>query len=54
MAVDWGQALNVGVKGFSVVVVVLIILALAVFLVGLAIKRSVAKKDKADSTQKGG
>jgi Na+-transporting methylmalonyl-CoA/oxaloacetate decarboxylase gamma subunit len=54
MVVDWGQALDIGVKGFGVVFIVLVVLAVAVLLVGLAIRRIEAKKDKLDTTQKGG
>lgn len=54
MGVDWAQALSIGARGFGTVFVVLIILAVAVLLVGLAIRRSEAKKNKTESATKEG
>ena len=53
MLVDWGNALKVGGIGFGTVFLVLVILAVAVTLVGLAAKRIGRDKDKVDSEQKG-
>ena len=51
MGVDWGEALRIGGTGFGTVFLVLVILAVAITLIGLAIKR--ASRDKANSTEKG-
>jgi Na+-transporting methylmalonyl-CoA/oxaloacetate decarboxylase gamma subunit len=51
MGVDWGEALRIGATGFGLVFLVLIILAAATTLIGLAVKRT--SRDKANSTQKG-
>jgi hypothetical protein len=39
MAVDWGEALRIGGTGFGTVFLVLIILAVAITLIGLATRR---------------
>jgi Na+-transporting methylmalonyl-CoA/oxaloacetate decarboxylase gamma subunit len=51
MGVDWGEALRIGGSGFGLVFVVLIILAVAISLIGLAVRR--INRDKANSTEKG-
>ena len=53
MTVDWGFARQVGGFGFGLVFVVLIILAVAVWLIGLVIKKFTAGEDKTIDTQKG-
>ena len=49
----WGQAAEIGGIGFGLVFVVLIILAVAVWLIGLVIDKLTADKDKTGDTQKG-
>ncbi len=49
MAVDWAQALQIGGIGFGLVVAVLVILALAMWLTGLLLK-----KMGTDSSDSGG
>ena len=39
MTVDWGEAVRIGGVGFGVVFAVLIILAVAIWLVGLVVSR---------------
>ncbi|MFC1957079.1 OadG family protein [Chloroflexota bacterium] len=51
MGVDWREALRIGGTGFGLVFLVLVILAVATVLIGLAAKRT--SRDKANSTQKG-
>ena len=51
--VDWPQALRVGGTGFGTVFLVLVILAGAIALIGLAIRRMGRGKDEANSAQKG-
>ena len=51
MGVDWGAALRIGGTGFGLVFLVLAILAVAITLIGLAVKQ--ARRDKANSTEKG-
>jgi Na+-transporting methylmalonyl-CoA/oxaloacetate decarboxylase gamma subunit len=51
MGVDWGEALRIGGTGFGTVFVVLIILAVAISLIGLAVRRT--RRDKANSTEEG-
>jgi Na+-transporting methylmalonyl-CoA/oxaloacetate decarboxylase gamma subunit len=51
MGVDWGEALRIGGTGFVTVFAVLIILAVAISLIGLAVRRT--HRDKANSTEKG-
>ena len=53
MAVDWGFAGQVGGFGFGLVFAVLIILALAIWLVGLVLRRIGAGKDEAEEKKKG-
>jgi Na+-transporting methylmalonyl-CoA/oxaloacetate decarboxylase gamma subunit len=54
MGVDWGQAFQIGGIGFGTVFLVLSILAGAVVLVGLGIRRISRGKDEANSAKKGG
>ncbi len=51
MGVDWGEALRIGGTGFGLVFLVLVILAVAIALIGLVVKR--ASRDESSSTQKG-
>ena len=51
--VDWPQALRIGGAGFGTVFLVLVILAGAISLVGLAVRRSGRGKGEANSAQKG-
>lgn len=54
MAVDWGFAGQIGGVGFALVFVVLIVLAIAVWLVGMVINKiSTRKKDEAGDEKKG-
>jgi len=53
MAVDWGFAGQVGGIGFAFVFVVLIILAIAMWLVGVVISRIGPGKDKTGGERKG-
>jgi len=52
MEVAWGQAFHIGGIGFGTVFLVLIILAGAISLVGLAVRRISRGKGEADSAQK--
>jgi len=52
MGVDWGQAFHIGGAGFGTVFLVLIILAGAISLVGLAVKRISRGKGEANSAQR--
>jgi len=53
MAVDWGQAAQVGGIGFGLVFVVLVILALALWLSGLIFRKIDSGKEKPAETKKG-
>ena len=53
MAVDWGFAGQIGGIGFGLVFVVLIILAVAIWLVGLVLRRIGAGKGEAEEKKKG-
>jgi Na+-transporting methylmalonyl-CoA/oxaloacetate decarboxylase gamma subunit len=53
MAVDWGFAGQIGGIGFSLVFVVLVILAVAVWVVGLVLKRIGAGKSEVEEKKKG-
>ena len=54
MGVDWGHAGQVGGAGFGIVFAVLIILALAMWIVGLVLKRIAPPKEAASDTKKKG
>jgi Na+-transporting methylmalonyl-CoA/oxaloacetate decarboxylase gamma subunit len=54
MGIDWGFAGQIGGVGFGLVFVVLIILAIVVWLVGLALKKLSADKDKNKEAEKKG
>jgi Na+-transporting methylmalonyl-CoA/oxaloacetate decarboxylase gamma subunit len=51
MAVNWGEALRVGGIGFGTVFLVLTILAVAVTIIGLAVKR--LNRNQTDQKQEG-
>lgn len=53
MEVDWGQAFYIGAAGFGTVLVVLAVLAGAISLVAIAVRRISRGKDKVDITRKG-
>jgi len=53
MAVDWGFAGQVGGVGFGLVFVVLILLAVAIWLVGLILSKIGAGKAEAEEKKKG-
>jgi len=53
MAIDWGFAGQIGGVGFGLVFVVLIILAIAIWLVGLVLKRIGTDKGEAEEKKKG-
>ena len=53
MAVDWGFAGQIGGIGFGLVFVVLVVLAVAIWLVGLVINKTSTGKDKASEEKKG-
>ena len=53
MAVDWGFAGQVGGFGFGLVFLVLIILAVAIWLVGLILGKIGAGKGEAEDKKKG-
>ena len=46
MAIDWGEAVRIGLMGFGVVFLVLVILASAIWLSGLVLRKIESKKDK--------
>ncbi|MBN1862862.1 MAG: OadG family protein [Dehalococcoidales bacterium] len=51
MAVDWGEALRIGGTGFGLVFLVLVILAVAITIIGLATRR--LNRKQANNEQKG-
>ncbi len=53
MAIDWGQALQIGGIGFGLVFVILIILALAVWLAGLMLGKIGTDKGEASDKKRG-
>jgi sodium pump decarboxylase gamma subunit len=53
MTVDWGFAGKIGGTGFGMVFVVLIILAVAIWLVGLVVSRTGSSEHKTNDTKKG-
>ena len=53
MGVDWGQAFHIGGVGFGTVFLVLVILAVAISLVAIAVRRISRGKDNANSEHKG-
>ena len=46
MAIDWGEAIRIGLMGFGIVFLVLIILAVAIWLTGLVLRKIGSSKDK--------
>ena len=53
MAVDWGLAGQIGGVGFGLVFAVLIILALAIWLVGLVLSKISPGKGETEDKKKG-
>jgi len=53
MGIDWGFAGQIGGFGFGLVFVVLIILALAIWLVGLILSKITTGKGEASNKEKG-
>ena len=53
MGVDWGLAGQIGGFGFGLVFAVLVVLALAVWLLGLLLNRINSNSGKASSGKKG-
>ena len=53
MGVDWGQASQIGGVGFGTVFLVLVILAVAISLIAMAVRRISRGKDNANGAQKG-
>jgi Na+-transporting methylmalonyl-CoA/oxaloacetate decarboxylase gamma subunit len=52
MTIDWGFAGRIGGIGFGMVFVVLITLAIAIWLVGLAVRRIGNNENKTNDTKK--
>jgi Na+-transporting methylmalonyl-CoA/oxaloacetate decarboxylase gamma subunit len=46
MAIDWGDAVRIGLMGFGIVFLVLVILAVAIWLSGLVLRKIDSSKDK--------
>ncbi|MFC2021534.1 OadG family protein [Chloroflexota bacterium] len=53
MAIDWGQAAQIGGVGFSTVFLVLVILAVALWLTGLIFSKIGTGSDEPTDTKKG-
>ncbi|TRZ51663.1 MAG: hypothetical protein D4S01_04320 [Dehalococcoidia bacterium] len=53
MAVDWGFAGQIGGFGFGLVFVVLVILAIAIWVVGLVVKKASTGKSEAEDKKEG-
>ena len=53
MVIDWGFAGQVGGMGFGMVFALLIILAIIIWLTGLILNKTAAKKHVTDEKQKG-
>ncbi len=53
MPVDWGLAGQIGGIGFSLVFIVLIILAVAIWLVGIVLRKVSSDKGEAADKKKG-
>lgn len=53
IAVDWGQAWQIGGVGFGVVFGILIILAITIWLVGLVLNKISASKSETGEKEKG-
>jgi len=51
MAIDWGEAVQIGLVGFGVVFLVLVILAVAIWISGLVLRKIESKKDKNTVTE---
>ena len=53
IAVDWGQAWQIGGVGFGVVFVILIILAIAIWIVGRVLNKISASKSETGEKKEG-
>jgi Na+-transporting methylmalonyl-CoA/oxaloacetate decarboxylase gamma subunit len=53
MGIDWNFAGQVGGVGFLMVFFLLVILAVAIWLTGLMVRKTSTTKNKPDNTQKG-
>jgi Na+-transporting methylmalonyl-CoA/oxaloacetate decarboxylase gamma subunit len=53
MAIDWGQASQVGGVGFGTVFLVLTILAVATLLISVAVRKISHRKNNANGNDKG-
>ena len=53
MGVDWGFAGQIGGFGFGLVFLVLIVLALAIWLVGLVLRKTSTSKGETNNKKKG-
>ena len=53
MVIDWGEAVRIGVVGFGVVFLVLVILSLAIWLTGIVISKIDTSKDVPNDSKKG-
>jgi len=53
LAIPWGQAVQVGVTGFGMVFVLLIIIAIIIWLTGLVFGKISLGKSEADINKKG-
>ena len=53
MTVDWGFAGQIGGMGFGIVFAVLIILAVAIWLTGLVIRKTSKGEDETGDSKKG-
>ena len=51
MVIDWGEAIKVGLVGFGWVFMVLVILAVAIWLSGIIIRRIERKKEEPAVTE---
>ena len=53
MAIDWGQAAQIGGTGFGTVFLVLVILAVTLWLTGLVFRKISSGKEEPTETKKG-
>ena len=53
MAIDWGQASQIGGAGFGTVFLVLLVLAVAISLISIAIRKISHRKNNANGNNEG-
>jgi Na+-transporting methylmalonyl-CoA/oxaloacetate decarboxylase gamma subunit len=53
MAIDWGQATQVGGVGFGIVFLVLVLLSVVLWLIGLVFRRIGTGKEETSDNKKG-